>query len=214
MGEAARLLKPLSLEEYLALEEESPTKHELVDGFPYTMAGASRAHHLIVTNLALLLGPYARRKGYRLYVADMKLKVGPNTVYYPDLMAVCVPPPENPYHEEAPCLVVEVLSESTEATDRREKPWRYLALPTLRGYLLVSARERRAEVYRKEGARSSTRPGKKGCWTRPPFRWRRSTRGLSPWKEPPSGTLEGKGGQGCPPLSSSAPSRTTAPRPW
>lgn len=120
-------------------------------GFPYAMARASRAHHLIVTNLALLLSPYARRKGYRLYVAGMKLKVGPNTVYYPDLMAVCAPPPENPYHEEAPCLVVEVLSESTEATDRREKLWRHPALPTLRSHLLVSARERRAEVYRKEG---------------------------------------------------------------
>jgi Uma2 family endonuclease len=151
MGEAARLLRPLSLEEYLALEEKSPTKHELVNGFLYAMAGASRVHNLIVTNLALLLGPHVRRKGCRLYVADMKLKVGPNTVYYPDLMAVCAPPPENPYYEEAPCLVVEVLSESTEATDRREKLWRYLALPSLQGYLLVSSEEKRAELYRKEG---------------------------------------------------------------
>ncbi|TFU25504.1 Uma2 family endonuclease [Thermus tengchongensis] len=151
MGEAARRLEPLSLEAYLELEARSPVKHELVEGTLHAMAGASRAHNLIVTNLALLLGPLARRRGCRLYVADMKLKVGERTVYYPDLMAVCAPPPENPYYEEAPCLVVEVLSESTEGVDRREKLWRYLALPSLQAYLLVSALERRAELYWKKG---------------------------------------------------------------
>ncbi|WP_201738481.1 Uma2 family endonuclease [Thermus thermamylovorans] len=149
MGEPAKALKPLSLEEYLAWETRSTTKHELVEGLPYAMAGASRAHNLVVSHLHYLLYPLARRKGCRLYVADMKLKVGERTVYYPDLMAVCAPPLENPYYEEAPCLVVEVLSESTEGVDRREKLWRYLALPSLEGYLLVSALERRAELYRK-----------------------------------------------------------------
>lgn len=61
------------------------------------------------------------------------------------------PPPENPFYEEAPCLVVEVLSPSTEGIDRREKLGRYLTLPSLEGYLLVNARERRVELYRKEG---------------------------------------------------------------
>ncbi|WP_018111811.1 Uma2 family endonuclease [Thermus igniterrae] len=149
MGQAARALRPLSLEEYLDWEQKAPVKHELVEGLPHAMAGASRAHNLIATNLALLLGPLARRKGCRLYVADMKLRVGERTVYYPDLMVVCAPPPENPFYEEAPCLVVEVLSQSTEGVDRREKLWRYLALPSLEGYLLVSALEERVELYRK-----------------------------------------------------------------
>ena len=150
MGEPAKLLR-LSPEAYLELEASSPVKHELLEGIPYAMAGASRAHNLIVTNLVMLLGPLARRKGCRLYVADMKLRVGEATFYYPDLMAVCAPPPENPFYEEAPCLVVEVLSPRTEAVDRREKLWRYLSLPSLRGYLLVSAERPLVEVYRKEG---------------------------------------------------------------
>lgn len=149
MGEAIGALRLLSLEEYLDLEQKAPTKHELVEGVLHAMAGASRVHNLIVTNLALLLGPLARRKGCRLYVADMKLKVGERTVYYPDLMVVCAPPPENPFYEEAPCLVVEVLSKGTEGVDRREKLWRYLSLPSLEGYLLVSALEKRVELYRK-----------------------------------------------------------------
>lgn len=83
-------------------------------------------------NLHYLLYPLARRKGCRLYVADMKLRVGEATFYYPDLTAVCAPPPENPFYEEAACLVVEVLSPATEGVDRREKLWRYLSLPSLK----------------------------------------------------------------------------------
>ncbi|WP_041444422.1 Uma2 family endonuclease [Thermus thermophilus] len=150
MGEPARLRR-LTAEEYLREEANSPVKRELVEGVPYAMAGAGRAHNLIVSNLHYLLYPLARRKGCRLYVADMKLKVGEATFYYPDLMAVCAPPPKDPLYEEAPCLVVEVLSPATEGVDRREKLWRYLSLPSLEGYLLVSARERRVELYRKEG---------------------------------------------------------------
>ncbi|TBH17413.1 Uma2 family endonuclease, partial [Thermus thermamylovorans] len=45
------------------------------------------------------------------------------------------------------CLVVEVLSEGTEATDRREKLWRYREIPSLQGYLLVDSRTRRVEGY-------------------------------------------------------------------
>ena len=150
MGEPARLRR-LTAEEYLREEATSPVKRELVEGVPYAMAGAGRAHNLIVTNLVLLLGPLARRKGCRLYVADMKLKVGEATFYYPDLMAVCAPPPESPLYEEAPCLVVEVVSEATEAIDRREKLWRYREIPSLQAYLLVDSRERRGEGYFRQG---------------------------------------------------------------
>jgi len=149
MGEPARLRR-LSPEAYLEEEARSPVKRELVEGIPYAMAGASRAHNLLVGNLHYLLYPLARRKGCRLYVADMKLRVGEATFYYPDLMVVCAPPPENPFYEEAPCLVVEVLSPSTEGLDPREKLGRYLTLPSLQGYLLVDATARRAELYRKE----------------------------------------------------------------
>ncbi len=45
--------------------------------------------------------------------------------------------------------MVEILSESTEAIDGREKPWRYLALPSLEAYLLVDSRTQRLELYRR-----------------------------------------------------------------
>jgi Uma2 family endonuclease len=62
---AAKAVRPLSLEEYLALEREAPVKHELVEGFPHAMAGASDRHNRVVVNLvlALALGPLAWEKG-------------------------------------------------------------------------------------------------------------------------------------------------------
>jgi Uma2 family endonuclease len=150
---AAKAVRPLSLEEYLALEREAPVKHELVEGFPHAMAGANDRHNRVVVNLVLVLalGPLAREKGCRLYASDMRLKVDAATVYYPDLMVICEED-AGEHYKEKPCLVIEVLSESTEATDRREKLRKYLGLPTLQAYLLVDSRTPRAfGYYREEG---------------------------------------------------------------
>ncbi len=151
MGEAAKVLELLDLEAYLALEEKSPVRHELLEGVPYAMAGAGLSHNLIVGNLYALLRPVALAKGCRIYTETVKLKVSSRTFYYPDLMVVCQGVPPHTHYEEAPCLVVEVVSDGTEAIDRREKLWRYRELPSLQGYLLVDSRERRVEGYFRQG---------------------------------------------------------------
>jgi len=147
MGEPAKLLR-LSPEAYLELEASSPVKHELLEGIPHAMAGASRAHNLIVTNLVALLQPLARAKGCRVYSETVKLKLSQDTFYYPDVVVVCGPK-AHPLYETAPCLVVEVLSPSTEAQDWREKLARYLRLPSLEGYLLLQSETRGGTLYRR-----------------------------------------------------------------
>jgi Uma2 family endonuclease len=144
-------LELLDAEAYLALEERSPVRHELLEGLPYAMAGASLAHNRIVGNLYALLRPEALAKGCRIYTETVKLRVSVRTFYYPDLMVVCGGKPPHTHYEEAPCLVVEVVSEATEIIDRREKLWRYRELPSLQGYLLVDSRERRVEGYFRQG---------------------------------------------------------------
>jgi len=146
VGEAAKLLRPMGAEEYLAWEASQEERHELLEGVPYAMAGASEAHNLLVGNLYFLLRPAAQARGCRVFFSDMRLRVSERTFYYPDLMVVCGEDP-HPLYKERPCLVVEVLSEGTEATDRREKLWRYWEIPSLQGYLLVDSRTRRVEGY-------------------------------------------------------------------
>lgn len=151
MGEAARPLELLDAEAYLAMEERSPVRHELLEGVPYAMAGGSLTHNRIVGNLYALLRPQALAQGCRIYTETVKLRVSQRTFYYPDLMVVCGGVPPHTHYEEAPCLVVEVVSESTEAIDRREKLWRYREMPSLQGYLLVDSREKRVEGYFRQG---------------------------------------------------------------
>lgn len=147
---AAKVLKSLSFEEYLIVEEGAKVKHELVDGVLYAMAGASSTHNLITTNVLGVLWARARGSGCRVFSSDMKLQVDRYTSYYPDVMVVCEPD-EGEYYKKSPCLVVEVLSRSTEATDRREKLAKYRQVPSLQAYVLVDSLSRRLEAYYRKG---------------------------------------------------------------
>lgn len=146
-------LKPhISPEEYLAGERQSEWRHEYIDGQVYAMVGASRPHNLIVNALAVALTPAARRKRCQLFSSDMKLRLdfaGQQVFYYPDLMLACDPQDREPYFCTSPCLIVEVLSESTERIDRREKLLAYQTLPSLQAYWLVAQDAPRIEVYRR-----------------------------------------------------------------
>jgi Uma2 family endonuclease len=75
---------------------------------------------------------------------------------YPDVTLVCGA------HELAegtsdvlsnPCVIIEVLSRSTEAYDRGDKWAAYRRIPSLREYVLVSQALPRIEIFRREGER-------------------------------------------------------------
>jgi Uma2 family endonuclease len=143
---------PLTVEEYLQLEELATVRHEYVAGEIHAMTGATRRHNRIAGNVyAALLGA-ARGGKCRVYVETVKLRVAADTVYYPDVMVACGSEPEDPYVESEPCLVIEVVSSSTETTDRREKLAAYKRMPGLDAYLIISQNRRWVEHhFRAEG---------------------------------------------------------------
>ncbi|HEY6114410.1 MAG TPA: Uma2 family endonuclease [Candidatus Dormibacteraeota bacterium] len=138
---------PVSVEEYLRLEESSAVKHEYVAGEIYALAGASKRHNEIAVNIATRLAAAARGGPCRVYVSDVKLRATEEVFYYPDVMVACDPRGEDPLVEGAPCLVVEVTSLSTEVTDRREKALLYKRIPTLKAYVIVHQDRRRVERH-------------------------------------------------------------------
>jgi Uma2 family endonuclease len=143
---------PLSVEAYLEGELISETRHEYIDGQIYAMVGASDRHGLILNALAFALTPASRKKGCQLFTSDMKLRLeiaGKPIFYYPDLLLACDVSDRNTYFRDNPCLIVEVLSESTERIDRREKLLAYQTLPSMKEYLLVSQNIRCVEIYRR-----------------------------------------------------------------
>jgi len=152
MPPLAASIPRIDIEEYLTGEQLSEIRHEYIDGQVYAMGGASDRHGLIANALAFALTPAARRRRCQLFSADMKLRlsIADKTVfYYPDLLLSCDPSDRDAYFRCRPCLIVEILSESTERIDRREKLLAYQTLPSLREYLLVAQDCRRVEVYRR-----------------------------------------------------------------
>ena len=141
----------ISPQDYLAEEEISPIKHEYIDGEVYAMAGASDAHVTISLNLASVLRNHVRGTGCRVYMADMKAQIDKaNIYYYPDVMVTCdARDRELTNQKKYPCLIVEVLSESTEAFDRGDKFADYQQLETLQEYVLISQKRQRVECFRR-----------------------------------------------------------------
>jgi Uma2 family endonuclease len=145
-GMTAISQRALTVEEYLELEQASETRHEFIDGTLHAMAGETQEHEDIVLNIAEVLRPIARAKGCRLYTTTIKLRVAGSRYRYPDVMVMCVPKSESRVESE-PCLVIEVLSNSTESVDLNDKLAEYTHLPSLQRYLLISQHRRLVTVY-------------------------------------------------------------------
>ncbi|HWG84643.1 MAG TPA: Uma2 family endonuclease [Deinococcales bacterium] len=141
----------MTAEEYLRVEEAAGERSELVDGYLRAMSGGSRAHNRVPVVLTRLLFDAARASGCEVFGSDMKVRVSERTFYYPDLTVTCEPGSDDAHYLDHPCTVFEVLSPSTERTDRGEKFENYLRLPSLRAYLLVNPEKRRVDMYVREG---------------------------------------------------------------
>jgi len=150
MATAAR--SRVGLEEYLRIEREAKGKSEYFAGEVFAMAGASREHNLIVTNLVRELSARLRQTNCEVYPSDMRVAVTTGLYTYPDVSVACGQPSFLDARHDTlldPVLLVEVLSETTEAYDRGRKFEHYRALASLREYLLVSTLEARIERFRR-----------------------------------------------------------------
>ncbi len=138
-------------EEYIARERVAEHKSEYNAGRVEALAGASRPHNQIVTNLITVLSTRAKACGCDVYGSDLRVKVGAVGKYtYPDLTIACGEQQFEDSEQDTllnPAMVVEVLSDSTEAYDRGAKFEHYKQLASLREYLLIDQRRPRVERF-------------------------------------------------------------------
>ena len=141
----------ISTDEYLEGELRSDIRHEYLAGEVFAMAGAGEKHNRISLNIAFHLRAASRGKACGVFISDMKLRIdASDAFYYPDVLVTCDPADTQPLFKSLPCLLVEVLSPSTEGIDRREKLLAYRKLPTLRHYLLVSQEQRAVQWHQRD----------------------------------------------------------------
>lgn len=154
-----------TVEDYLQMEQASEVRHEYLDGEIFEMAGETIAHGDISTNIIISLGNQLKGTPCRTLSKDTKVQSGwlprPRRMMkglfsYPDIVVVCDTPRTHEVYLDIllnPTVIIEVLSESTELFDRKEKFRRYTThLETLTDYILVAQDEPMIDAYRKNEA--------------------------------------------------------------
>jgi Uma2 family endonuclease len=142
----------LDFADWLAAERASDQgRTEYLNGEVFAMAGGSEAHNLIAGNVHGELRSCFKGRPCYVYTSDMKVRVESARLgAYPDVMAICG---ERQFLDDRrdvitnPTLIVEVLSDSTEAYDRGDKFAYYRSIPSLRAYLLLSQQRVSAELF-------------------------------------------------------------------
>ncbi|AUX43470.1 hypothetical protein SOCE26_049190 [Sorangium cellulosum] len=144
----------MSEQEYLEFERSSPDKHEYADGEVFAMAGGTLEHSAIATSLLAELRIPLLGRGCRVLTSDMRIKIQATGRYvYPDGSVVCTRPEFTDEKRDTllnPRVIIEVLSDSTEAYDRGDKFAGYRTIASVEEYVLASQRAPRIEVFSRQ----------------------------------------------------------------
>ncbi|MGD1700655.1 Uma2 family endonuclease [Dapis sp. BLCC M229] len=142
-------IQRMTPEEYLAWEEKQPMKYEYLNGKVYGMTRETLPHNDIALNLASALKSHLQGKSCKVQIADTKVGVSSNGLFfYPDIVVSC-----DPRDRESrniiyyPCLIVEVLSSTTEAFDPAQKFQHYRQIESLKEYVLIDSEKICIEYY-------------------------------------------------------------------
>ncbi len=145
----------LTLEEYRRLEALSDDKLEYLHGYAVALATPTRRHSALVKNLVALLSPAVRAHGCDYFAGDVKVESPAGDRTIPDFVVTCderdrAIPDDAENVVRYPCLIVEVLSPSTEALDRGEKLDIYATIPQLTHYVLIDSRRKNITVFERD----------------------------------------------------------------
>jgi Uma2 family endonuclease len=140
----------ISEQDYLEREKISETKHEYFNGEIFAMAGASRSHQRIISNLVIDIGTHLKNTPCEVFSSDMKVRADKGKKYfYPDVIVSCTKGDGDSHFEESPRIIVEVLSSSTRKFDQTSKRLVYQNITTLEEYVLIEQDRVEIQVFRR-----------------------------------------------------------------
>ncbi len=143
----------MTVEEYFQLDSDPSAKYEYIEGCAIVMSGGSVGHARIAKNIVHELDNHLKTGPCQAHIFEVKVFIASSTNYFvPDVVVSCHAD-DNRADTQAissPCLIMEVLSPSTEARDRGCKFLQYQTLPSLLEYALVSSRYQFVEIYRRQ----------------------------------------------------------------
>ncbi len=153
---ASEAHRRMTVEEYLALERQSETRNEFLNGEMFARTGASRRHNRTALNVATTLDRQLASRGCEVFVSGMRVQISAvHHFTYPDVVVACGEPRFTDGEVDTllnPTLIVEVLSTSTERYDRGAKFESYRTLPSLAEYVLIAQDRVHVEHFVRQGS--------------------------------------------------------------
>ncbi len=154
----------MTAEEFLVWCLDQDERYELVDGVPVAvrpaagrpgtpaqaMAGASRSHDRVTSNIIGALYGQLRDGLYWAATSDTALRTKIKRIRRPDVTVECAPPDAQTYEAQNPVAAFEVLSPTTERTDKMTKLPEYMQHPTLRTIALIEPEKMDVLVYQRD----------------------------------------------------------------
>ena len=151
MAEATTIRPRMSVEEFLRWEAEQELRYELVDGQPVMMTGGTVVHDYVRARISTSLGVQLRGQRCRMAL-DVKISCPTGNIRYPDVAVHCGPFRPKDLLASEPRIVIEVLSDSTKATDFLIKVRDYQSVPDIAADLIFWQDEARVLLHRRSGA--------------------------------------------------------------
>lgn len=148
--------KKTSMDEYLTSERHAPTRHEFSEGRVIPRSGSNRAHSILVSNTAIALGSRLHGGRTEIYIGNMRVKLRNTFISYPDLVVVSGEPSFADQNADLllnPTVVVEVVSNKTNSADKTAKLESYLAMDSIKEFVLLKEEEMRVEHYARQNAK-------------------------------------------------------------
>jgi len=137
-------------------ERRDVVKNEFLDGSIVPKPPANRWHNLITTNFSVAVGSRIHRSTCELYASDMRVRIGKNSICFPDVVVVNGEPLFADDKSEVllnPTVVIEIFSSISKSSYHTQKLEGFLAIPKIKECLLVNENEMRIEHYARQNAK-------------------------------------------------------------
>ena len=148
--------KKASVDEYLTTERHATARHDFVDGRVVARAGANRFHNILAANTAIALGSRMHGHKSEIYISNMRVKLRNNYICYPDVVVVNGEPSFSDQNFDLllnPTVIVEIFSNQTNSSDKTNKLESYLAMESIKEFVLLKEEEMRVEHYARQNAK-------------------------------------------------------------
>jgi Uma2 family endonuclease len=148
--------KKSSMDDYLTSERHGTGRSEFVDGRVIAKAGSNRWHNILVSNTAVALGSRMHGHKAEIYISNMRVKLKNSYICYPDVVVVSGEPSFSDQNSDLlvnPTLIVEIFSNQTNSSDKTNKLESYLAMDSIKEFVLLKEEEMRVEHYARQNAK-------------------------------------------------------------